>query len=261
MKTLSIWAAIALFAASSSVAFAGKFSLQGTEVHTLQSETLEETVEIAVALPFGYQASSAKFPLLVALDGDIMFGMSAEVPRLLSFEGKVPPMIIATLAYGDLNKWIQKRQQDFHPAQGGAERFLYALEHEVLRLLKTQYRVDETSLGLYGHSSAGLFAVFAGISSPGLFTHILATSPSLEEEPDWAQGFLSQIVAAPILPKFYLSSDNSEQAVHEALVPSLNALKEKGGVAKTKYQRFETGGHMAVIPASYVAGLHFLFAN
>lgn len=239
---------------------AEEFRLVGTEVHELTSERLSEPVSVAVALPFGYRASTSQFPLLLALDGDVMFGMSAEIPRLLSFEGKVPPMIVATVAYGDLNTWIQKRQVDFHPGDGGAEQFLAALEEVVMPFLKAQYRVNNEAVGLYGHSSAGLFALFAGITAPELFTHILATSPSLEEEPVWAKSFLPLIAGAPVLPKFFLSSDVSEQAVHAALAPSLSALRQKVGHNRVEYQRVDTGGHMASIPASYVSGLHFLFA-
>lgn len=260
MKHKAYWAGLLLFFFHVPTVLAEGFEIVGTEVHQLQSEKLGETVDIAVALPFGYQATSSKFPLILALDGDVMFGMSAEIPRLLSFEGKVPPMLVATIAYRDLNKWIQKRQLDFHPADGGADRFLQAVTEEVLPFLKTNYRIDDNAIGLYGHSSAGLFSVYAGLKSPRMFTHILATSPSLEEEPEWAQGFLPLIAEADHLPKFFLSSETSEQAVHAALAPTLGALQSKAGSGNIKYQRLQAGGHMAVIPASYVAGLHFLFA-
>lgn len=253
------WIGFLLFFLNVPTVLAGEFKIVGTEVHQLQSANLGETVEIAVALPFGYQATSSKFPLILVLDGDVMFGMSAEIPRLLSFEGKVPPMLVATIAYGDLNKWIQKRQVDFHPAEGGAERFLGAILDEVLPLLRTNYRIDDEAVGLYGHSSAGLFSVYAGLKRPRTFTHILATSPSLEEEPEWAQSFIQLIAGADHLPKFYLSSETREQAVHAALAPTLSALVSKAGSENITYQRLEAGGHMAVIPASYVAGLHILF--
>lgn len=260
MKLASMFGFVMVFLSGAASAQGDEFRLVATDAHSLESEILGETIEVAVSPPFQYNASDAAFPLLLVLDGDVMFGMASEMPRLLSFEGKVPPMIVATVAYNNLNKWIQRRGLDFHSADGGAENFLKTLEEEILPLLKEKYRVDESSVGLYGHSSAGLFAVFAGVQSPGLFTHILATSPSLEEEPEWAESFLPLIEAAPKLPKFYFAADASETAVHEALAPSLAAIVAKSGAELAKYERFDAGSHMSVIPASYVAGLHFLFA-
>ena len=117
MKLVSIFACLVVFLSGAVSAQGDEFRLVATDAHSLQSEILGETVEVAVSPPFQYNASDATFPLLLVLDGDVMFGLASELPRLLSFEGKVPPMIVATVAYNNLNKWIQRRGLDFHSAE------------------------------------------------------------------------------------------------------------------------------------------------
>lgn len=240
----------------------GGFVLQGSEVHAFQSELLNDELQVAVSLPFEYARSGQDYPLLLALDGDVMFGMASEIPRLLSFEGKVPPMIVASVVYGDFQDWIAKRQRDFHSANGGADTFLAALKAEILPFIQQTYRIDPENQALYGHSSAGLFAFYAGVREPGLFSRILATSPSLEEEPDWAATFVGLIDANTNgLPMIYVSADTSEPAVQAALKPQLVALSGKLGAHQLKADILNEGSHMAVIPKAFTSGLHFLFAR
>ena len=251
-----------LVAVCPTAAFAQGFTVPATRSHQVDSEILGESFEIVVALPFSYEASDRDFPLLISLDGDAMFGMSAEIPRLLSFESKVPQMITASVVYGNLNRWIAARQRDFHPADGGAEKFLSVLKREVIPFLQNNYRVEENSRALYGHSSGGLFAFYAGLREPALFSRILATSPSLEEEPDWAATFPGLIQNNQSgLPRMFVSADVGEQAMIAALQPSIEAFKAKAPETSLSFQLYDEGGHMAVIPKAFTAGLHFLFAR
>ncbi len=242
------------------------FEMPGSYAHEFSSAVIGDSFSIVVSLPFGYDRTERAFPLLFALDGDGMFGMESDIPRLLSFEGKVPPMIVASVVYGDLQKWFQKRMRDFHPTKdgvtGGAENFLTSLRDEILPFLQANYRVDVTNRALYGHSSAGLFAFYAGIKQPKLFSRILATSPSLEEEPAWAATFPDMISARGAdLPKIYMSVDASEIAMADAVAPHVALLKAQVGAGQFKYEVLNEGSHMSVIPKAYTAGLHFLYAK
>lgn len=242
-------------------AMAEGYQMHDTAMHTIASEVLGEELQIAVALPFGYSASEAAFPLMVGLDGDAMFGMEAEVARLLSFEGQVPPMLVASVIYGDFQSWIAKRQRDYHPGGGGADKYLAALKTEIMPFLAKTYRVDANRTALYGHSSAGLFAYYTGIKEPDLFSRILATSPSLEEEPEWAATFPALIEEAAALPAFYVAADASEDKIVAAVTPSFRSLQAKAGEARATFEVLAEGSHMSVIPKSFKAGLYFLFSR
>lgn len=244
----------------------GGFELPGSFSHAFHSDVLDDDFSIVVSTPFGYGRSERNYPLLFALDGDGMFGMESDIPRLLSFEGKVPPMIVASVVYGSPQKWFQKRARDFHPpkdgATGGAEAFLNSLRDEIIPFLQENYPVDAGDMALYGHSSAGLFAVYASVKEPQLFNRVLATSPSLEEEPAWSATFLEMIASNKAgLPKIYMSVDASEAAMAEAVKPHVAAFSARLGEGKFKYELLGEGSHMSVIPKAYNAGLHFLYAN
>lgn len=260
MRLIGYWF-LAFFVCLSRALAADGYSLPGTETHQIPSTVFDEPMTIAVALPNGYDPTST-YPLLFSLDGDAMFGMATEVPRLLAFEGKVPPMIVATVIYGDFGRWIRGRMRDYHPAHGGADRFLAALEADVLPFLHRTYRLEADRQLLYGHSSGGLFAYYTGLKAPTLFTHILATSPSLEEEPEWTADFLGLIHQNTTgFPAFYLAADASEAATISALQPSVALLRSQSVGQRLAFETLSEGSHMAVIPKAFTAGLHFLFVR
>lgn len=238
------------------------FEMPGSFQHAFHSDILGDDFSIVVSVPIGYGQPDKTYPLLFALDGDGMFGMESDVPRLLSFEGKVPQMIVASVVYGGMQQWFQKRMRDFHSANGGAERFLEAMKGEIIPFLLENYPINADDKALYGHSSAGLFAVYAAVKEPQLFNRILATSPSLEEEPPWAATFLDMIASnSDGLPKIYMSVDASEAAMIEAVKPHVAALAAKLGESRFKYEILDEGSHMSVIPKAYNAGLHFLYTQ
>lgn len=238
------------------------FELPGSHSHEFSSAVIGDSFSIVVSLPFGYDQTERAFPLLFALDGDGMFGMETDIPRLLSFEGKVPPVIVASVVYGDLQKWFQKRARDFHPEDGGAEKFLLALRDEIIPFLEANYRIDAANRALYGHSSAGLFAFYAAVSQPKLFSRVLATSPSLEEEPVWSATFAKMISGnRGGFPKLYVSVDASETAMTAAVRPYAELLLKRSDKTRFKFEVLNEGSHMAVIPKAFTVGLHFLYAN
>lgn len=257
---MAVW--VVWFFGTGATAQAAGFELPGSRSHMFTSTILKDEFHIVVSLPFGYDRSDKRYPLLLALDGDGMFGMESDIPRLLSFEGRVPPMIVASIVYGDLQTWFQKRKRDFHPANDGARTFLAALGDEIVPFLEATYRVDPASRTLYGHSSAGLFAFYAGIQSPSLFSGIIATSPSLEEEPAWAATFDHMIDQnRTALPKMYVSVDGSETAMLAAVAPKVAALSAALPAGQVKFETLAEGSHMAVIPKAFTAGLHFIFVK
>lgn len=234
-------------------------SLPGTVQHTLASDLLGEDITIAVSVPFGYGQGDTRYPLLVALDGNVMVGMATEIPRLMAFEGTAPPMVVAGILYADMQSWFRGRMRDFHPKDDGAATFLKALRDEIVPFIEAHYRTKPDDRALYGHSSGGLFATFAAIEAPDLFARILATSPSLEEEPDWAAGLLLKLAGNAVVPKLYMSVDASEAAMITAIVPFAAHLRARE--AAFRYDTLDQGGHMAVIPAAYAQGLRWLYAS
>lgn len=234
-------------------------TLAGTTAHEFSSTILGENITIAVSVPFGYNGSTDTYPLMLALDGNVMFGMASEVPRLMAFERSAPPMVVASVMYADMSKWFAGRQRDYHSANEGAATFLAALRKEILPFIEANYRINPNDRALYGHSSGGLFAVFVAAEAPDVFCRILATSPSLEEEPAWAEELLAKMQAKHAnLPRIYMSVDESETTMQAAVAPFDKFLSQMHG-ANYRYDTLKGGGHMAVIPAAYGTGLRWLY--
>ena len=254
-------AAVFVFLAQVPQGIAEEVKLVNTSKHMMASSALQEHVTIAVSVPFGYAQSQSSFPLLITLDGDVSFGMASEIPRLMSFEGSMPPVIVASVMYGDFRTWITKRQRDYHSKGGGAGKYLKALKTEILPYLKKNYRVKESDITLYGHSSGGWFALFTAIKEPGLFQRVLASSPSVEEELGWVDAVQSAGVGAePITPKLYVSIGGLETKTDAALESVVAALQKRSKQGRFRFERFVDMPHMAVMGLAYASGMKWLFS-
>lgn len=237
-------------------------SLSNTHVHAFASQVRDAQLQIVVSLPFGYDAANGTYPLIVALDGDVMFGLTSEIPRLMSFEGSMPNVIVASILYGDFQSWIKGRNRDFHSHNDGSKAFLETLRTEILPFLASNYRIDENSKTLYGHSSAGLFSLYAGINNPKLFQHILASSPSLEEEPALSETLLEQVDKSQVnLPKIFISLGGAEEKSAKTVLPFVKSLQSYNSANTIKFQHYEDTPHMAVIGGAYADGMRWLFSK
>lgn len=65
-----------------------------------------------------------------------------------------------------------------HLKNPAADRFLAFLETELHPLLKSEYRIDDSALGLFGHSFGGTFASWVA-TQRSIFTRIGASSPGI----------------------------------------------------------------------------------
>lgn len=234
--------------------------LMETAVHEFHSEILGDDIAIAVALPFGYANTDENYPIILALDGDVMFGITSEIPRLMAFENSMPKVIVASVLYGNFQNWISKRSRDMHAKNDGARKFLSAIETEVMPFLSQHYRIDEARKTLYGHSSGGAFSLYIATQNPQLFQQVFASSPSLEEEPATAKMILKLAREnIHILPKTFISVGDAEAATIEALKPLTELMEEKAAAHTFKFKTYENNTHMAVIAGAYSDGLRWLF--
>lgn len=151
---------------------------------TLQSKTLGEARAIDIALPRGYETSTARYPVIVVLDGEFEHEVVTASARFYSMMSMMPPTIVV----GVRNT---KRLRDLTPAPltgftvppgddeaGGADRFLAFLADELLPWIDHTYRTVPMRV-LVGHSLGGLFATHALATKPAVFTGYLIMEPAL----------------------------------------------------------------------------------
>ena len=153
--------------------------------YRFHSFVLDETREVNVWLPIGYDKSQDRYPVLYLLDGglDQDFIHIAGLGHLASLSWTYGPMIVVGVQTNDRRAELTSRPTDSRylsafPESGGADKFRQFLREEVIPFVEKRLRTGKRR-AIMGESLAGLFVVDTLLSEPGLFDDYVAISPSL----------------------------------------------------------------------------------
>jgi predicted alpha/beta superfamily hydrolase len=154
--------------------------LSGVKVQ-LASKVLEETRDVWVVVPAGYENGQERYPVLIQLGDLAHLRYSVPIVDVLARNGHIPAMIV--VACPDPTPRHHYRDStptavDYLPASGGAPRFLKFLKEELIPYLEANFRTRPYRV-LCGHGLSGLFAVYATLESPGTFGGVIADGASL----------------------------------------------------------------------------------
>lgn len=150
-------------------------------VDSLYSEILKEQREIWVHLPEKMD-STKKYPVIYLLDASVHFYTATGMLKLLT-QWNMPESILVGIKNTD-------RIRDFTPSNvtfqrghksetsGGASAFATFVKTELEPYINNKYPTENINT-IIGHSTAGLFAIYAFIHNPELFDNYLAIEPSL----------------------------------------------------------------------------------
>ncbi len=175
------------------------------EQFTLPHPSGGDQLTISVAPPAGPLPDSG-VPVLYVVDGDLLFGMAAEIARAVSNVAAVPAHYVVGIGYdAAYADFLKLRTADLAPPigadaleklgglavaigcaeGGGADAFLGFLTERLRPEIAGRYpnSADGPQI-LFGHSLGGLFAAQALLTRPGSFSAFIASSPSL-----WWNGF------------------------------------------------------------------------
>jgi predicted alpha/beta superfamily hydrolase len=153
---------------------------------TVASEILGETRRVYVQLPGGYADSSARYPVLVVLDGEWLYELAQAHVTFLSEHDEMDPCIPRMIVVGIEGT---DRDRDFTPTEnsgwehefataGGADDFLRFLAEELMPMIDQNYRTLP-SRTIAGWSFGGLLAMYSAIATPELFDAHLCISPAI----------------------------------------------------------------------------------
>jgi predicted alpha/beta superfamily hydrolase len=184
VRRLSVSAIVWLAAPASACAQGGRTSVvaNGTERLTIESRVLGEKRIVDVTVPIGYaRDSAARYPLVVALDGEYEGEIAAALTRFYANVGMMPGVIVAAVHNTD-------RTRDLTPAaippfaappgsSGGADKFLSFLADELLPRVERSFHTAPMRV-LVGHSLGGLFTLHALAKRPELFTGYIVMEPA-----------------------------------------------------------------------------------
>jgi len=163
-----------------------QYLIQAGKVEVLDSKILNESREIYIQLPSGYDPNGYQdYPVVYILDGEVMFPTLVNVHAFYS-GGFIPEMIMVGIA----NKENRTRDltipiinsKDRMPSNfehGGADLFLRFVAEELIPHIESKYPVTPFRT-LIGHSYGGQFVINALLNQPELFANYLAIDPSLD---------------------------------------------------------------------------------
>jgi len=180
------------------------FGLGDRELFVLHSETLDRDSHILVRLPRSYGESDRSYPMVLLLDGGILFPMLVPFQLMMEAEGSAEELIVVGVSYGGLGFANGNlRGTDYTapsadvPYFGGAAAYQDFLADELLPRLQARYRIDASKRLLLGQSLGGQFAIHAALTRPELFATHVAVNPALHANLGYFHALQPQPDAAP----------------------------------------------------------------
>ncbi|MEE4296729.1 MAG: alpha/beta hydrolase-fold protein [Wenzhouxiangella sp.] len=168
------------------------FGLGDRESFTLSSEVIGRDFQILVRLPRSYESSDRDYPLIVLLDGGILFPMLAPYQLMMEAEGTADEALIVGISYGGLgfsNGNLRATDYTAPSPQvsyfGGAMAYQDFLSEELLPRLTREYRINSSQRVLLGQSLGGQFAMHAALTRPTLFSTYVAVNPAIHANADY----------------------------------------------------------------------------
>ena len=213
------------------------FSVRASlEQFTLPHPGGEGQLRISVAAP-AVPPADGKVPVLYVVDGDMLFGIAAELARTVSSVAGFPAHYVVGIGYdADYADFLKLRTADLSPPigaaaldalgavgamiggdrNGGADAFLAFLTGTLMPEIEARYpQTDGGARILYGHSLGGLFGAHALLTRPDSFSAFIISSPSL-----WWDGFsifdklptfAARLRALPRQPRIFVDVGGKEQ--------------------------------------------------
>lgn len=241
-------------------------ALANSVTHPIKSSGNGEFYVIHLRLPPEAIADpTARFPLIVTLDGDHIFPQVVSLVTQMGWSGEVPPVIVAGLGYGTLNlKGGNHRHRDYtpfvdpeFPGSGGGPAFHRFLLEDVLPFLAVRAPVDEARRYLMGHAAGGTFVLYTLARSPEAFAGYLAGSPYLKGQVPR----LEEAATAKTGPaaRVYVGTGSKEMPQFLQPLPELERWLASRGASPVMVSVLEGFNHHNSITPALAQGLGFLF--
>lgn len=192
------------------------FGLGDRETFTQTAEALGRDFHILVRVPRSYAESERNYPMVLLLDGGILFPMLSPFQLMMEAEGSAGEVIVVGISYGGLGYSNGNLRSTDYTAPspeveyfGGAVAFQDVLADELLPRLQRKYRIDPARRVLLGQSLGGQFAIHAALTRPELFSTYVAVNPAIHAN---AAFFMDLEAAASDPPTRLVIAMGSEDA-------------------------------------------------
>ncbi len=176
---------------------------------SLESKILNETREIMVFTPKGYNQSIESYPVLYVLDGETNFFISTAIVNFVARNQQIPQMIVVGIPNVARNRDFTPITSQQMQNSGGADNFISFLDDELFKYIDNTYRTQNYKI-LFGHSLCGMFSVYTLFTNPDLFDAHIAASPYLMYEDEYVIDKVEEILAneSDFTNQLYMSIGN-----------------------------------------------------
>ncbi len=178
--------------------------LPGTRQMHMDSTHTGHRHRILIALP-SQPPPATGHPVVYLLDGNFLFPTATTLTHLAAHSAQrlgltmAPPLVVA-IGHEPAQSLFDPTRGENHtppaptladtgdsrsPIQGGGDRFLDFIEHELKPRIQAQWPIDPRQQSLVGHSYGGLLALHALFTRTGAFQTYVAGSPSIWWNDGW----------------------------------------------------------------------------
>lgn len=239
--------------------FTFQFSYAQVQYETFDSQKLNDTREIKVQLPRGYDENTSKsYPLIVVFDGDYMFEIVAGNVDYYSYWEDMPEAIVVGI------NQIEKRRDDTNysessslPIDSGAAFFEF-VGMELVPHLEKKYRTENFKVAV-GHGDTANFINYFMLKPLPLFQAYIAISPDLA--PDMATYIPERLKSFETKLFYYLATSTNDvksiKAKTETLNASIAAVDNKNVLYN--FNTFEGPSHYALPAHAIPKALESIF--
>ncbi|MDX1278037.1 alpha/beta hydrolase [Oceanihabitans sediminis] len=231
--------------------FTTPFLYAQAQFETFESKKLNDTREIQIQLPRGYEFNTDKnYPLIVVFDADYMFKLVAGNVDYLSYWEDMPEAIVVGVnQYNKRRDDTRYSQQNSLPIEEGANFFEF-VGMELIPYIEKHYRIEDFKVAV-GHGETANYINYFMLKPAPLFQAYISISPDLAPDmlnyiPERLQKFNSKLF-------YYLATSNNDvKSIKErtqALDASIAAIENKNVLYN--FKTFEEPSHYA-LPAHVV---------
>lgn len=240
--------------------FAHYATAQGTR-DSIYSEILKEKRQLKILLPSNYKpASKEKYDVIYVLDGESNLELFSQIQLFAKKEGFVPEVIMVAVVNTNRNRDFTPTALKRIAGSGGADSFTSFFKQELIPYLNKTYPSSGQSI-LYGHSFGGLFAIYAMLSEPTIFSSYIAADPSL-----WYDNAYTNKLAVEKLKTFSQSDQTlfitgREDGMKEMGISTLDSILKVKAPEKLTYQvvAYENETHGSLQLKSIFDGLKMVY--
>lgn len=242
--------------------------LRNTHYHNVESEIIGRGYHVYVMLPDGYENSSDHYPTVYLLDGGGLYPLLTAYYRYLNFGQDVPDSIIVGISYGGSTfEEGNYRSTDYTaPSEerdywGGAEDFQAFLGDELLPMIESEYRSDESRRVVFGQSIGGQFVLYTAQTRPDLFWGHIASNPALHRNLDFYLQHRDVAVASKDRPKLFVADGTEDDPQFREPALEWMAYWNAQDDPPWELRTIDLDGHnhMSAPPASFRQGMRWLF--